>query len=60
MNSTESEPQTVGETIKATMTSEDKPLGEKVPGAPFAVVALTYLAILAVSGLVLATILWLI
>lgn len=32
--------------LKNAVTGDDHPLGKKVPGAPFAVVALTYLLVL--------------
>ena len=41
------------EEIKRSMKSEDHPLGKRIPGAPFALVALTYFAVLFLGAMVL-------
>ncbi len=49
----------VKETLKDALQSNDEPLGKKVPGAPFALVALSYLGILLLVSLGIAAFLWL-
>lgn len=43
---------------KDAVTDPDHSLGEKAPGAPFAFVALSYLAILAAVSIVVAIVVW--
>ncbi len=47
------------EKTKESFKSEDSPLGKQEPGAPFAVVALTYLVVLAISVGAIALVAWL-
>ena len=42
---TNDEQQSVGEVVEKAVKSEDRPLGEQVPGADFLVVAMSYLAV---------------
>ncbi|QEG40483.1 hypothetical protein [Roseimaritima ulvae] len=46
---------TIGETVHKAMHAEDEPMESS---APFALVALTYLAILAVAALCIAAVAW--
>jgi len=47
------------ETLKDAIVDEDKKLGEEVPGAPFALVGLSYLVILAIALAGIGLYLWL-
>ncbi|MDA8744306.1 hypothetical protein N9N28_06730 [Rubripirellula amarantea] len=47
------------ETLKDAVIDEDKKLGEEVPGAPFAVVGLTYPVVLAIVLMAFALFYWL-
>lgn len=44
--------------FKDLVTDKDEPMGKKEPEAPFAVVALTYLTILGLAGLLIAFLIW--
>ncbi|MGB7327316.1 MAG: hypothetical protein WBD31_20740 [Rubripirellula sp.] len=46
------------EEIKEAVNENEHSIGEKVPGAPFAIVALSYVAILAVACFAIAAIVW--
>lgn len=47
------------EETKEVISDQDHSMGERAPGAPFAVVALSYLAVLAVGCAIIAFIIWL-
>lgn len=51
---TETESKPISEKVKESMKSEDEPLGEQVPGAPFAIVGLMYPLILCLVLAVIA------
>ena len=44
---------------RGVLTDSKRSLGEKAPGTPFAVVALSYLAVLALSCAIIAAVIWL-
>ena len=59
MQATEKEEKTMVDDVKETITDTEQPLGEKAPAAPFAIVALTYLSLLAVAALGVGLLIWL-
>ena len=48
----------VGEEARRATKAEDDPMSRRSPGAPFAIVALAYLAALAIAGLVIGLVLF--
>lgn len=46
------------ETIHESAVSHDRPMERKSPGAPFALVGLAYLAVLAIIGLIIGIVLF--
>jgi len=53
------EPKGQIETLKDAIVDDDKKLGEEVPGAPFALVGLSYIVILGIALAGMGLILWL-
>ena len=47
------------EEVKETIVDDEQPLDKKAPGAPFVLVALSYLGILAVALLAIGFVAWL-
>ena len=53
-----SDEKSVVDNVKEVLDDNETPLGEKAPGAPFAIVGLTYPILLIVGLLGVAVILW--
>lgn len=58
MSTENEEPGIVDDAKQALTNDAEVPIDKKAPGSTFVVVALSYLAILAIGALVLAAILW--
>jgi hypothetical protein len=58
MSTAMSADKSINETLRDAIFDEDKRLGEEVPGAPFVVVGLSYVAILGVVGIATVAAMW--
>ncbi|QEF98250.1 hypothetical protein Mal15_22990 [Stieleria maiorica] len=56
---TTTKPQAPPDTAPPDTSNHETPLSQKAPGSPFALVALSYLALLLLAALAFATVYWL-